>query len=74
MYGSNTESVQKCKGCYSHQPKSVRGQYGSVRVGYGKYGRLHVEATLGNLSRPTAYVEPACPHNSPDRPLIAHIY
>jgi hypothetical protein len=47
VYGSNTESVQKCKGCYSHQPKSVRGQYGSARVGYGKYGRLHVEANLG---------------------------
>ena len=41
-------SVREGYGCYSHQPKSVRGQYGSVRVGYGKYGRLHVEATLGN--------------------------
>ncbi len=67
-------SVREGYGCYSHQPKSVRGQYGSVRVGYGKYGRLHVEATLGNLSRPTAYVEAACQHNYPVCPLIAHIY
>ena len=65
--------VREGYGCYS-EPKSVWGQYGSVRVGYGKYGMLHVEATLGNLSRPTAYVEPACPHNSPVCPLIAHIY
>ena len=57
VYGSVREvyrSVQEGYGCYSHQTKSVHGQFGSVRVGYGKYGRLHVEVTLHNLSRPTA--------------------
>ncbi len=38
-------SVRDGYQCYSHQPKSVRGQYSSIRVGYMKYGRLHVEAT-----------------------------
>ncbi len=52
MYGSNTESVREVyktvregHGCFSYQPKSVRGQYGSVRVGYGNSFRLHVEAS-----------------------------
>ena len=39
-------SVRESYGLHSHQPKSVRGQYGSVRVGYGEYDRLQVEATL----------------------------
>ena len=41
-------SVRESYGLHSHQPKSVRGQYGSVRVEYEKYDRLHVEATLGH--------------------------
>ena len=39
--------------------QSVRGQYGSIRVGYGKYDRLHVEATLGR--------------EEGERPLTAHL-
>ena len=40
-------SVREAYGCYSHHPKCVQGQYGSRRVWYRKYGRLHGEATLG---------------------------
>ena len=57
MYGRTTGVIQKCKGGLQKckggirvllpPSQSVRGQYGSVRVEFGKYGRLHVEATLG---------------------------
>ena len=52
-----TGVIQNCKGGLQKYKggirlllppsQSVQGQYGSIRVGYGKYGRLHVEATLG---------------------------
>ncbi len=42
--------VQKCKGglrVLLPPAQKCTGQYGSVRVGYREYGRLHVEASLG---------------------------
>jgi hypothetical protein len=41
-------SVREGSRWYSYQPESIRGQCGSVWVGYWKYGRLQVDATLGN--------------------------
>ena len=50
MYGQYKGGLQKCKGGVQvllPPSQKCTGQYGSIRVGYGKYGRLHMEATLG---------------------------